>query len=210
MAEVANMHFRFEITDSKETSQAQNLAMYGENWVLKCSSSKCKFGKQARNSKTREQVDNAVYSRNGVEYRWLFLAKSHCTQNVASSAFPFVCLICQLLSGDPKQYYGPDELFEHIAEHQEDSIGSVPLEGPLTFSNRGIKMDPDFDLNLPKRRGSSRRISAGRELQEREISREKDHQLEIDRHSKTSSKVSQQTDRSSQSAHTDPYANPWV
>ena len=204
--------YAFQIREKgpKGNLEAQNLATYTQNWVYKCSSSKCKFGKPIQHPKAREPLDNTIYNKNGIEFRWLFLAKSHCMQNEASPAFPFVCLICQLLSGDPKQYLGIDELFAHIAEHQEDQVGGVSLEGPLTFSNRGITTGSDFDLKLPERQRPPQRRTTGQDSREQEMSQVRSFEDELDRHSKTSSMESQQTDESSLSAQTDLYVNHWA
>ena len=205
--------YAFQIRENgpKGNLNAQNLAMYTENWVLKCSSSKCKFQRPIRHPKTRDPlIDNTIHTKNGIEFRWLFLAKSHCLQTEVTAAFPFVCLICQLISGDPRQYHGLDQLFEHIAGHREDHVGGVQLEGPLSFSNLGIKMDPEFDLNLPERQRSPQKRPKGKAIQEQDMSYETVDEVDFDRHSKASSMISHQTDDSSLSAQTDPYANPWA
>ena len=183
--------------------EAQNNAMWGENWSLLCRSSKCKFGKKARPGKLRDEVDDRVYESHGLKYRWLFLAKSHCAHNMLSMEWPYICLICHSLNQDSQQYSGHDDLFAHIAEHQQDKVGEVPLRGPISFTNRGIKEDDHFDLCLPERQKAVTRQA----LNDPEDLRRKLEEVGLDRNSKTSSVFTQE---SSVSAHTNPDWNPWA
>ena len=172
----------------KKNLQAQNHGLYGVSWVLQCKSTKCRFGKPALNPKNRDEVDERVYrSRSGIEYRWIFLAKSHASQDKVTSKWPFVCLICQLLHHDPTRYYGHEELFSHIAEHQEDSVDGTPLEGPLTFSNRGIKTAALFDLNLPDRQQAPQRRPPAQAIQDEGELQRKLEEMQNHRNSKASS-----------------------
>jgi hypothetical protein len=196
----------------KGNLEARNTGMYVDNWILQCRSTKCRFGKQAHSAKTRDYIDETVFRCHGIEYRWIFLAKSHCAQDLEASDWPYVCLICQLLNHSPQKYKGHQDLFAHIATHQEQGIAGVALQGPLTFSNRGIKADDQFDLNIPEREPppQAQAPSSAQEMNAAEQLQRKLEDVEIDRNSKTSSLVSAQTEVSSSSAHTDPYANPWV
>jgi hypothetical protein len=194
----------------KGNLEAQNTNMYSENWVLMCKSQKCKFQKQARDVKTKDQIDEKTYSCHGIQYKWIFLAKSHCAQPLVSSDWPYVCLICQYLNHDPKKFSGHERLFQHISTHEEAEVAGISLEGPLTFSNKGIKMEADFDIRLPRREARRASIEASPGQRTAEELQKKLQAFQVDRTSKTSSIETSRTDESSVSTRTDDlYTNPW-
>jgi hypothetical protein len=101
-------------------------------------------------TKSGYEVDNRVYSSNGLQFRLMFLAKSHVAHDEVSEKFPFLCLVCIMLKNSSETYCGRDELSSHIMEHQERVLGETPLEGPLVFGNNGVNVGREFDINLPK------------------------------------------------------------
>jgi len=94
-------------------------------------------------------IDERVYTCKGIEFRWLFLAKSHVQKPTKTDEAKFSCLVC-VLSGDTSSVFkGHTLLFDHIRGHQSAQLGATVLEGPLSFSNEGVKVDPvSFDINF--------------------------------------------------------------
>ena len=190
----------------------QNTAMYTENYVYGCKSSRCKFSFQAKRIKGRWEFDTAIYTSQGIQYRLTFLAKSHVPQLENTHPRGFLCLLCSMLNHDSDIYLGIDSLFAHIATHRERQINSIPLDGPVSFSNHGVKVDDKFDLNLhslptppltPEAPGAEYEQPGAIEQVQAELER-----YHIDTNSKTESIVSDDSDRLA--APNDPYFNAWA
>lgn len=130
----------------------QNLAITpgAQNFHYVCSSVKCAFrGPAIRNDKRHWTVDNRVRSWKGLQYRWLFFAKSHMQQINLQDGHQFRCVICVLL-GDQSSVFRGRALLEHVISHQGAQVNDITLVGPLSFSNNGIRVDDEFDINLPE------------------------------------------------------------
>lgn len=120
-----------------------------ENSQYQCSSVKCSFQVPAiRNQKREWLMDDRIRSSHGLQYRWIFLVKSHMYQQGNRSQYR--CIICVLLGDQSSAFTGQDALFTHVISHQGALLNSVRLEGPLSFSNNGVRVDGDFDINLPE------------------------------------------------------------
>ena len=134
--------------------KALNLApvgVYGRNMNYKCASVKCQFSGHAIQDKKGFRIDDKVFSSAGLQYRWLFLAKSHMQQQ--DEKYPsFHCLVCMMLGDESGIYHGASALLSHLAGHQGAFLGNIRLEGPLVFTNRGANSDQDgeFDVKFPE------------------------------------------------------------
>jgi hypothetical protein len=104
--------------------------------------------RKPENSK-KWMIDERVRTYHDIEFRWLFLAKSHVQKPTAAAEAKFSCLVC-VLSGDTSSIFeGHTQLLDHIRDHKGAQLGATVLEGPLTFSNEGVKVDPaGFDIKF--------------------------------------------------------------
>lgn len=121
--------------------------------IFACKSSHCKFHIIATKTRNGYQIDDNVYEhgRHGLQYRLMFLAKSHVADKKNSEMPSFVCLICILLGSTSDIYLGRDELFSHILKHRERTLRGNTLEGPIKFGSRGVISHPEeFDISLPR------------------------------------------------------------
>jgi len=122
-------------------------------WRWQCKSKKCKFrGGRAVEGRNGRQNDTTVYRSFGLEFRWLFLAKSHVPHEEDTDHPPYRCLVCIMLGDESPIYRGTEALLTHVVRHRGAYLGDVRLKGPLIFTNAGVKADPDsgFDINLPE------------------------------------------------------------
>jgi hypothetical protein len=136
-----------------EALMLQNLAITpgAQNYHYVCSSVKCAFrGPAIPNGRRRWMVDNRIRSWKGFQYRWLFLAKSHMQQIKPEDGHQFRCIICVLLGDQSSVFQGEGALLEHVISHQGAQVNDITLVGPLSFSNDGIRVDDEFDINLPE------------------------------------------------------------
>ncbi|EXJ93091.1 hypothetical protein A1O3_01647 [Capronia epimyces CBS 606.96] len=124
------------------------VGVYGN--VYRCTSSKCQFSGQAAKDKKGYRINDKVFTASsGLQYRWMFLAKSHMRQQVPLHP-SFRCLVCLMLGDDSGVYDGHSALLAHVISHQGAYMADTRLEGPVTFTNGGVKMDMDeFDLRFP-------------------------------------------------------------
>lgn len=63
---------------------------------------------------------------------------------------PFRCVICVLLGDQSSVFWGQGALLKHVISHQGAQVNDITLVGPLSFSNDGIRVDDEFDINLPE------------------------------------------------------------
>jgi hypothetical protein len=138
----------------KKSLMLQNQAITpgAQNFLYMCSSNKCDFrGPAIQNNKRQWTVDNRIRSRHGLQYRWLFLAKSHIQKTNQRDGDCFRCILCILLGDQSSIFQGHDALLGHVISHQGAQFDHITLVGPLSFSNDGIRVDDEFDINLPER-----------------------------------------------------------
>ena len=118
-----------------------------------CKSSKCTFsGKGKQDNKKRWNVDDSVKQHGtGVQYRWIFLAKSHIGKrpDQQSSITFYRCLICTIL-GQLEGEYNLDSLCNHLISHCDKFVGGIRMEGGLRFVNEKVTNDAQFDIFLPR------------------------------------------------------------
>jgi hypothetical protein len=131
----------------------QNLAITpgAQNYHYVCSSSKCTFrGPAIQDDRRHWTIDNRIRSWEGLQYRWLFFAKSHMQQISPQDGQQFRCVICVLLGDQSSVFRSQGALLEHVISHQGAQVNDITLVGPLSFSNDGIRVDDEFDINLPE------------------------------------------------------------
>lgn len=128
------------------------VGVYGRTMAYKCASSKCQFMGQALHDKKGYRINDKVFTApSGLQYRWMFLAKSHMQQQEPRSP-SFRCLVCLMLGDDLGIYHGHNVLLAHLVTHQRALLAETRLEGPLIFTNSGVKAtDPEleFDIKFP-------------------------------------------------------------
>jgi hypothetical protein len=127
------------------------LGLYGQDMLYKCASIKCQFAGKATYDKKGWRIDDRILTGStGLEYRWLFLVKSHMQQHDPQQP-SFRCLICTMLGDESAVYSGRQALLSHVAGHQGGQLGGTRLEGPLIFSNQGAHpaTDDTCDLRYP-------------------------------------------------------------
>ena len=207
---------------AKKGLQLANKGVVGNTMTYSCPSIKCCFEKEAKRGKKGFEIDNTVYTAHGVQFRFLFLAKSHIAIPPDSQikARPYKCLICLTLHRSSDTYLGTDELFEHIHGHREKRVGDTPLEGKLRFSNQGAVEDEQFDINLPEYATPTEEETDEDKVKHgvpRDVAtlRQKLEDFAMHREAKTASLISSGTEEttsaaSATSAATDPSFNPWV
>ncbi|EHY60078.1 hypothetical protein HRR83_006437 [Exophiala dermatitidis] len=126
-------------------------SVYSGKLVYKCASSKCQFTGNAIHDKSGYHVNDKIFSSpSGIQWRWMFLAKSHIQQKEPKDP-SFRCLVCLMLGDDSGIYHGHDVLLAHLVGHQGALLGGTRLEGPLLFTNHGVQPDltDDFDVRFP-------------------------------------------------------------
>lgn len=117
-----------------------------------CASSKCGFRAPVTQDKNGYKMDTRVStSVEGIQFRWLFLAKSH-VQQPESGSPAYRCLVCVLSKDDSAIYHGKNTLFAHLADHQGARLGNVSIAGRLIFNNYGPRSsdDANFDVKFPE------------------------------------------------------------
>ena len=117
-----------------------------------CKSSKCTFsGRGKQDNKKRWNVDDDVKNLGSVQYRFLFLAKSHVGKrpDQQSPITLYRCLICTIL-GHLDGEYSLDGLCLHLLSHCGHFVRGIRMEGPLRFVNDNVTNDGQFDIFLPR------------------------------------------------------------
>jgi hypothetical protein len=130
--------------------QSKNFGFYNEQIVFACKSRRCKFEIISVNTKNGYQIDDNIYNRHGLQFRSIFLAKSHVVHENVSVASSFLCLICVMVKNSSEIYNSRDGLLLHILGHRGCMLGDVTFEGPLVFTNTGVIVHSEFDINLSK------------------------------------------------------------
>ena len=141
-----------------------------------------------------------------MQYTPIFLAKSHVPTLVPlveqKINAQYRCIICILSHERTNVFRGHDALLEHILGHGGAVLNGVRLEGPLSFSNDGVNISAEFDINLPEIKPTAITASSPpRQIGDAAGDVELQHELEkLEMNSKRSSHVSQETD---------PFFCPW-
>jgi hypothetical protein len=121
-----------------------------------CHSTKCSFQVPAYQNKKRDWIvdDRPRIWRRRLQYTSIFLAKSHLPTLVPpmeqKTKASYRCMMCIYSHERASVFYGQDALLEHVLGHGGAVLNGVTLEGPLSFSNDGVSISSEFDINLPK------------------------------------------------------------
>lgn len=179
------------------------------NCNFKCPSRKCAFQVPALMNKKHDWlIDKRVRTWNGMlQYTLIFLAKSHVPTLVPlheqKTRAEYRCIVCILSHETANVFQGHDALLEHVLGHGGATLNGVRLEGPLSFSNDGVSISGDFDINLPEAEPSATTQTTTHEHTSDPVvvDAELQHELEkLEISSRRSSHASQETD---------PYYCPW-
>lgn len=119
----------------------QSVSFSGEKYFYACSNSKCCFEVPACKTGKAWDFANTVFgSKYGVEFRWSFLAKSHCEQSKAKNrSFLYRYVICALRNPEAPVLGGANSLTEHVAQHRDEQF---PTDGRFLIDVE------DFDLHF--------------------------------------------------------------
>ena len=189
----------------------QNLAVSpgAINFNFRCKSTKCSFQIPSYQNKKHDWVidDRPRIWRRKLQYTLIFLAKSHIPTLVPlfeqKTNAQYRCIICILSHERASVFHGHDALLEHVLGHGGAMLDSVRLEGPLSFSNDGVSISADFDINLPESEPNKiTQMATPMHTSDTVADAELQHELEkLEISSKRSSHASQDMD---------PYYSPWA
>lgn len=174
-----------------------------------CQSTKCNFQIQAFQNKKRDWVvdDRPQLWRRTLQYTPIFLAKSHLPTLAPlleqKKSAQYRCIICILLNDRANLFRGQDALLEHVLGHVGASLNGVRVAGPLTFSNNGVSIRSDFDIDLPEKDPNTNTLNpTPTHVSDAVADMDLQHELEkSEMNSKRSSNATQDMD---------PYFSPWA
>jgi hypothetical protein len=137
------------LIDSAIKIHNASTSMTGQGQYYACRGKRCVFEGPALIYEKTWSYDRNLRTRNQLEYRWLFLAKSHIPQErVKNKLYDFRCLICVLLGDESSTFHGSNQLLEHVGGHAGTQLAGITLSGPLVVSNNSITEahDDNFDI----------------------------------------------------------------
>lgn len=129
--------------------------MYGQIPFWRCQ--KCYFeGPMAGTSKATRSFDNNIRRSNGIQYRWVFLAKSHVYVKDIPKASngtlgTFGCIFCCAETRQTPIFGNVKTLLEHLQLHRENVPGAELRDRTRCIVDRVAEPWEDFDINLPPR-----------------------------------------------------------
>ena len=133
----------------KKTKQS-SLSSATTYWLC-CTGPKCQFatGIQTSVIRTWESVERS-HARQGVVYRFPFLAKSHVRQNkLATGQALYKCMFCVLLGAHTPIIQGTEAYIDHVARrHRGSELSQVILHRIGCVNDRVCAEEEDFDINL--------------------------------------------------------------
>lgn len=189
----------------------QNLAVTpgAINFNFRCKSTKCSFQIPSYQNKKRDWVvdDRPRIWKGKLQYTPIFLAKSHIPTLVPlleqKTNAQYRCMICLISHELASVYHGHDALLEHVLGHAGAMLDGVKLAGPLSFSNDGVGISADFDINLPESEPNTvPQLAKPMHPNDAVADAELQHELEkLETSSRRSSHASQEMD---------PYYSPWA
>lgn len=110
---------------------------------------KCSFGGPAYSRPSGWEYDTSIHKSHGVQYRWIFLAKSHVKQGrVKNGIHSYKCIFCVLLNVESPVFQKAGTLVEHIATHRGRPLGEAILERTSCIDGRVAEESEQFDINL--------------------------------------------------------------
>ena len=143
--------YKMQVGFEKESLRLRNqsVSFGGEAHYWGCANSKCVFEGQAWKSGKDWNLSNAVRIRNGVQYRWRFLAKSHVAlSKTTGRAFDYQCIFC-ISQGQQAAVYRTEPAFiEHVATHRGQRAGPLVSDKFCCIDDRVARPEEDFDINL--------------------------------------------------------------
>jgi hypothetical protein len=210
------------LRDGKFSQSLRRQNLFGApgalNFNFRCKSVKCTFQLPAlKNQKHEWVIDKRPRRRKTLQYTLIFLAKSHVPMlaplHDQSTKAQYRCMVCVLSHEQATIFEGYEALLEHVLRHAGAQLGAVKLEVPLSFSNAGVSIDADFDVNLPEVQPATAVQISPTRTSDLVVDVELQHELErLEMGSRRSSHASEDT-YVSQVTHgsqeTDPFANPW-
>lgn len=118
---------------------------YSKEWVCKT----CTFVGDVYGDKKPYCFDPNIHvARNGVRYRWIFLAKSHCKKKALEDA-RYGCMLCAG-EGKPTGIFGDVEtLMTHIANEHGTGLSDSIREKYKVIYGRVAGADEEWDINIP-------------------------------------------------------------
>ena len=145
-------HLQVGLPESALKRKNDSVSMTGQGQYFACRGKRCAFEGPAILYERGWSHDRNLRTRPGLEYRWMFLAKSHVPQSrVRNKLYDFRCLICVLLGDDSSIFHGANDLLEHVAGHAGSQMTGITLTGPLVIGNNSIVQatDENFDISFP-------------------------------------------------------------
>ncbi|KIX03725.1 uncharacterized protein Z518_07278 [Rhinocladiella mackenziei CBS 650.93] len=143
--------YAYDLRDGqiKNAFRLAPVGMHGKTY--KCASSKCHFTVSAAHKGDRIE-DRVMKTTSGLQYRFLFLAKSHKQQPDPQPPSLYRCLVCMMQGNNSGVYHGNNVLLSHLETHQGTYLDQTLLEGPLIFTNNGAKpgTENEFDIKFPE------------------------------------------------------------
>lgn len=126
--------------------------MYSANLYWRCQ--KCMFeGRMTADKGTkRKSYDTQVHNTNGIQWRWLFLFKSHVylndiLQNPQASTFG--CIFCCGVGKGTPMFGGVQSFMNHLQQHRDSPPSGEVLYKMNCIVGRVADVREDFDINLP-------------------------------------------------------------
>lgn len=144
--------WRLQIGDKKKAMMERQRpgGLYSATPYLQCS--KCRFeGQLVPDNKKRAGYDTRVMIAEGVQFRWVFLFKSHVKtrddmQNPMQASFG--CIFCCAEGRGTPTYGGVRSLMAHMQEHRDRLPRGEVLYRMNCLVGRRAGPDEDFDINL--------------------------------------------------------------
>ena len=143
--------YKMQVGFEQESLKLKNasISMGGEMNYWACINKYCVFEGPAWKSGKTWNISNAVRIRNGVQYRWRFLAKSHVALSRTSGrAFDYQCIFC-ISQGQPAAVCRTESAFiEHVSTHRGQRAELKVSDKFCCIDDRVAKAEEDFDINL--------------------------------------------------------------
>ena len=126
--------------------------MYSSTLYWRCQ--KCMFeGRMTTERGSRRKTyDTQVHNASGIQWRWLFLFKSHVfLKDILPDprASTFGCIFCCAMGRGTPIFGGVESLMNHLQQHREVQPTGEVLYRMNCIVGRVADVREDFDINLP-------------------------------------------------------------
>lgn len=143
--------WRLQIGDKKKatTERQRPGGMYSATPYWQCS--QCRFEGRLVHDKKRKGYDSRVMISEGVQFRWVFLFKSHVKSRddmLDPMQSSFGCVFCCAEGRGTPTFGGVRSLMAHLQEHRERLPRGEVLYRMNCLIGRQASPDEDFDVNL--------------------------------------------------------------